>query len=282
MKAQRLMIAGTVSLALTNTVGAQPPARGGQEQFNSTPNGPPPPAVEPGPDGATFTPQPQPLPPAQFPVGQFGPGMGPGPMGPGAYAGEQVPPAAMPPRALRRRDLSWIYIDRPRPKKLGVHDIITVIVDEKSESTQNTRFNRQRNIIFNGILREFLRIDSKGNLNTAAPEAPGIQAQLQSQMQSYGQGLSQEGLKYRIAATVVDVLPNGTLILEARKTIVTNDALWEYSLTGRIRTQDVAGNNTVLTENIADLSITKRENGKIPDSSKRGYLTKLYDFFLPF
>jgi len=183
---------------------------------------------------------------------------------------------------LRRRDLSWIYIDRPRPRKLGVHDIISVIVDEKSESTQNTRFNRQRNIIFNGIMREFIRIDSKGNLNSAAPEAPGIQGQLQSQMQSYGQGLSQEGLKYRIAATVVDVLPNGTLILEARKTILTNDALWEYSLTGRIRTQDVAGNNTVLSENVADLSITKRENGKMPDSTKRGILTKLYDFFLPF
>ena len=244
--------------------------------------------VDPGPDGLTATPQPQPLPPAQFPTGQYGPGQyEPGQYGPGQFPGSQfsggqVPPGGMPPRALRRRDLSWIYIDRPRPKKLGVHDIITVIVDEKSESTQNTRFNRQRNIIFNGILREFIRIDGKGNLNTAAPEAPGIQGQLQSQMQSYGQGLSQEGLKYRIAATVVDVLPNGTLILEARKTILTNDALWEYSLTGRIRTQDVAGNNTVLTENIADLSITKRENGKIPDSSKRGILTKLYDFFLPF
>ena len=183
---------------------------------------------------------------------------------------------------MRRRDLSWIYIDRPRPKKLAVHDIITVVVDEKSESTQNTRFNRQRNIIFNAVMREFIRISSAGNLAAAAPESPGIQGQLQSQMQSYGQGLSQEGLKYRIAATVVDVLPNGTLILEARKSILTNDALWEYSLTGRIRTQDVAGNNTVLSENVADLSITKREKGKIPDSSKRGILTKLYDFFLPF
>ena len=272
MKAQHLMIAGTVTLALTNAIAAQPPGSGGQDAYNGAPNGPPPPMNEAGPDGLSSAPQPHPLPPGQFAPGQFPPGQFPG----------QYPPGAVPPRALRRRDLSWIYIDRPRPRKLGVHDIITVIVDEKSESTQNTRFNRQRNIIFNGILREFLRIDNKGNLNSATPEAPGIQAQLQSQMQSYGQGLSQEGLKYRIAATVVDVLPNGNLILEARKTIITNDALWEYSLTGRIRTQDVAGNNTVLTENIADLSITKRENGKIPDSSKRGYFTKLYDFLLPF
>jgi flagellar basal body L-ring protein FlgH len=85
---------------------------------------------------------------------------------------------------LRRRDLSWIYIDRPRPRKLGVHDIITVVVDEKSESTQNTRFNRQRNIIFNAIMREFIRIDSKGNLNSArqaaADAVDGLDAKIQN------------------------------------------------------------------------------------------------------
>src|SRR4029077_8168991 len=120
------------------------------------------------------------------------------------------------------------------------------------------------------------------NLNVAAGSAPGINAQLRSQMQSFGQGLSQEGLKYKIAATVVDILPNGTLILEARKSILTNDALWEYSLTGRIRTQDVASNNSAQSENIADLVISKREHGKIPDSTKRGIFTKLYDWWLPF
>ncbi len=252
MNAQQLVIAGTAALVLTNSVGAQPPGSGGSTPYAS-PSNPPAAMIDPGSDGMTVAPQPQP-----------------------------IPPGPIPPRALRRRDLSWIYIDRPRPRKLGVHDIITVIVDEKSESTQNSRFNRQRNIIFNAILREFIRINSQGNLATAASDAPGIQGQLQSQMQSYGQGLSQEGLKYRIAATVVDILPNGTLILEARKSILTNDALWEYSLTGRIRTQDVAGNNSVLSENVADLKITKRENGKIPDSTKRGILTKLYDWWLPF
>jgi flagellar L-ring protein FlgH len=260
MKAQQLVIAGTAALVLTNAVGAQPPGPGGQAPYAS-PYGPPAPMIEPGTEGMTVAPQPLP---------------------PGSNAQGSNLQGPIPPRTLRRRDLSWIYIDRPRPRKLGVHDIITVVVDEKSESTQNSRFNRQRNIIFNGILREWLRINSKGNLDTAAAEAPGIQAQLQSQMQSYGQGLSTEGLKYRIAATVVDILPNGTLILEARKSILTNDALWEYSLTGRIRTQDVAGNNSVHSENIADLKITKRENGKIPDSTKRGFLTKLYDWWLPF
>src|SRR5260370_14455388 len=230
MKAQQMVIAGTVSLALTNAVGAQPPGQPGQGSYGN-PYGATSPMIDPDAEGLTIAPP---------PIG--------------------VPPGPIPPRPLRRRDLSWIYIDQPRPRKLGVHDIITVIVDEKSESTQNSRFNRQRNTVFTAQLREFLRINNNGNLDIAAAESPGINAQLRSQMQSFGTGLSTEGLKYRIAATVVDILPNGTLILEACKTINTNDALWEYSLTGRIRTQDVAGNNTVHSENVADLAITKREH----------------------
>lgn len=256
MNRQKIVIAGTVSLALVSGVGAQPSGSPGPNPYaiqdpSYSLEGPPPGMLDS--DGMTVGPQRLP-----------------------------VPPGPIPPRALRRRDFSWIYIDRPRPRKVGVHDIITVIVDEKSEVTQNSRFNRQRNIIFNAILREFIRLNSKGNLDTAAAEAPGIQSQMQSQMQSYGQGISNEGMKYRIAATVVDILPNGTLILEAHKSIRTNTEVWEYTLTGRIRTQDVAGNNTVLSENVADLTITKMETGKIKDSAKRGWITRFYDFFLPF
>lgn len=202
---------------------------------------------------------------------QFGPApFGAAPFGPG------LPPD------LRIRDMSWIYLDVPKPRKILVHDIVTVIVSENSESTQNSRFNRQRNAQLQMQLRQFVRIDDKGNLNTAAPASPQINGQLRSQLQSFGTAIDQEGLKYRIAATVVDVLPNGTLILEARKSITNNRDLWEYSLTGRIRSEDVLANNTVLSENVADMVIAKRDYGKVRDSTKRGILMTLYDWFLPF
>lgn len=218
-------------------------------------------------------------PPAQMPDpdAEFAPGIAlpPGQMAP-------LLPVPPPPPPLRRRDVSWIYIDRPRPRKVGIHDIVTVIVDEKSEMLHNTRFNRQRNAIFKAQLKEFIRLNEEGNLDNAALNSPTIDAQLRSQLQSFGQSQTQEGLKYRIAATVVDLLPNGTLVLEARKSINTPDDIWEYRLTGRIRTQDIAGNNTVVSENIAELKIEKKQVGKIEDSTKRGILGKVYDFLLPF
>jgi flagellar L-ring protein precursor FlgH len=180
------------------------------------------------------------------------------------------------------RDCSWILIDAPPPRRVKVHDIVTVIIDEKSEVTQNSRFDRQRNIVFRAQLREFLRIGTSGNLRPAALDQPSIDTQLRSQMNSYGTAKTNEGLKYRIGATVVDVLPNGTLVLEARKTIRTDAEVWEYSLTGRCRTEDINANNTLVSENVADLNISKILHGKVRDSAERGWLTALYDLLLPF
>lgn len=187
-----------------------------------------------------------------------------------------------PPPGPRMRDMSWIFIDTPHARDINVHDIITVIVSENSEVTQDSVFNRQRNAQLKAQLRQFVRIDDDGNLAPAALDQPTIDGQLRSQLQSFGRAQSREGMRYRIAATVVDVLPNGTVILEARKTIRTNNDVWQYSLTGRIRSEDVLANNTVLSENIADLDIIKRESGKIRDSAKRGILMTLYDWLLPF
>ena len=203
------------------------------------------------------------------------------PMGPqlGPQFGQQYGPPAPP---LRMRDCSWILIDAPPPRRVKVHDIVTVIIDEKSEVTQNSRFDRQRNIVFRAQLREFLRIGTSGNLRPAALDQPSIDTQLRSQMNSYGTAKTNEGLKYRIGATVVDVLPNGTLVLEARKTIRTDAEVWEYSLTGRCRTEDINANNTLVSENVADLNISKILHGKVRDSAERGWLTALYDLLLPF
>lgn len=219
----------------------------------------------------------------------LGPSGGSGPYGPAVPPplGAPMSPHAAPsrgsgPPTQRMRDMSWIYIDVPKPRKVRVHDIITVMVDEKSEMTQNARFDRQRNAVLNAQLRSFIRLDNQGNLEPAAGNTPAINGQLRSQLNSFGTARSAEGLKYRIAATIVDVLPNGTLILEARKTIRTNSEVWEYQLTGRARSEDILANNTLLSENIAELDIAKRESGKVYDSAKRGWIQGLYDFLLPF
>ncbi|MCA9014856.1 MAG: flagellar basal body L-ring protein FlgH [Planctomycetaceae bacterium] len=180
------------------------------------------------------------------------------------------------------RDYSLIYVPAPEPIVVKVHDIISILVDEKSSVTVDSRFNRNRSETLKAELKEFLRIDEAGNLAPAALNSPKIDAQLQGRLQSTGQLADREGIQYRIAAIVVDIRPNGNLILEARKSIRTNRDVWEYRLTGEIRSKDVNRDNTALSENIANLNIEKHQRGKVYQSTKRPWGVVLYDWFFPF
>lgn len=180
------------------------------------------------------------------------------------------------------RDYSWIYVESPPLREIKVHDIITIRVDEKAELTSNNRYNRTRNGNLKAELKDFIRIGETGNLVTVAANQPTIDANLQSRLNSTGQNTEAEGIRYRIAATVVDVLPNGNLVLEARKSIRTNRDVWEYSLTGMLRFEDVDANNSASSEDIANLHIEKNMQGKVSDSTQRAWGILLYDWLSPF
>ena len=183
---------------------------------------------------------------------------------------------------MRTRDLSWIYIDAVEPREVRLHDIVTITVDEKSEVIMNSKFNRQKNARLKAELKEFLRIGNEGNLEKAALSGPKIDTQLQGNLNSTGQVTDSEGIKYRIAATVADVLPNGIVRLEARKVIQTQDDVSEYTLTGELRAIDIGPDNMASSENIANLRIEKRQRGKVYDSVKRNWGYRLYDLIFPF
>jgi len=204
---------------------------------------------------------------------------------PGVRPGRRLPPTGpiiSGPHRKRVRDYSWIYIDPPEPREIQLHDIVTIIVDEKSEVIMNSRFNRRKDAELKAELREFVRIGDDGNLKPAALNGPMIDTEFEGNLDTTGQLTDQEGIKYRIAATVVDVLPNGVLQLEARKVIQTQDDLSEYTLSGELRASDVQPDNTASSENIANLKIVKRQKGRVYDSTKRNWGYRLYDLLSPF
>ena len=238
-----------------------------------------PPAPGGGAAGAGLGP-PTPGPPVGNPYDPPAPaGAGFGPPLPGEFAYGH-PPLPMPP-APTVRDFSWIYIDHPTDRAFKVNDIVTVIVSERSEVTLNSRFNRQRNASLKSELKEFVKLDGL-TLRNSATTSPTIDMNQQERIQATGQVTDQEGITYRIAATVVDIRPNGNLVLEARKKINANDDLWEYTLHGEVRYEDVLRNNTVLSENIANLNIEKRLQGRVHASTGRRWGNKLIDMFWPF
>jgi len=186
----------------------------------------------------------------------------------------------------RRRTMqqdSWTYIERIEPRIVKLHDIITIIVSEKSEVTSNSRFNRTQQSTLKAQLNEFIRIGKTGNLRPAAEDSqPTVDANSNGRFSGTGQQTDQEGITYRIAATVVDVRPNGNIVLEARKTIQTNRDVWSYSLTGVLRSADIQANNTALSENLYNPTIKRMKTGKVNDAAKVPWGSRLVDIIFPF
>ncbi len=181
---------------------------------------------------------------------------------------------------------SFIYRKLPPEaelRELQINDIVTVLVDYKSSMLSEGDANSKRRLSFNAVLSDWLKFDGK-NLYPA-PQShgdPRIKGQLDSQFKTQADLTLNDALTFRIAAAVVDIRPNGNLVIEARREIQINDEVWMQSLTGVVRRQSIGPDRTVRSDEVAELRIEKREKGFVRDSYDRGWFTKWYGCWKPF
>ena len=186
-------------------------------------------------------------------------------------------------RPLTLADSSWTLIKVEPPREIQKNDIITIIVDEKSQFLSEGEVQRRTQSNMDMRLQDWIGFD--GFSIRPDPQSAGdprVRGQVNSQLQTQAELETQDGLKFRIAVRVVDIRPNNTLVIEGHRQIQNNNTLWEQSIGGVVRREDVLPNNTVLSEDIAELVITKREAGHIRDATKRGWLLQWMDFYKPF
>jgi flagellar L-ring protein precursor FlgH len=85
-----------------------------------------------------------------------------------------------------------------------------------------------------------------------------------------------------VAAQVIDVLPNGNLVVEGRRETAFSGEKQTVILRGVVRPEDVAGNNTVFSFNVADASIHVISRGTVSDVQRKGWFTRIWEFVTPF
>lgn len=85
-------------------------------------------------------------------------------------------------------------------------------------------------------------------------------------------------LRARLTAEVKAVTPQGNLVLEGTRSIVVNKETQLFRLSGIIRRDDIAPDNTVLSENIAQAEIRLEGKGTIADRQRKGIVTRILDW----
>jgi len=186
-------------------------------------------------------------------------------------------------RPLTVSQTSWTFEPPPEPKQIKLHDQLTVIVSEKSAVTSNGQMDRRKKATLDAVLKDWVLLDRFSFVPDPQNRGdPRLQGLWENKMRSQADLQTKDTMTFKIAVTVVDKRPNGYLVVEGRRSINNNHETWEQCLTGVVRAEDVLPNNTVLSENVAELRIFKREAGHVRDGYRRGWLLQWLDKYQPF
>lgn len=181
-------------------------------------------------------------------------------------------------QGLTLANSSWLYQATEPPKVLKLNDLITVVVDEKQQVTSLANVERRKQAQLNAQLKDWVNFDGLDLVPDKQSQGDQtVNGTLQGQFRAQANLDTRDSLKLRIAARIVDIRPNGHLVIEAHKKIRNNDEQWDASLSGIVRPEDILPNNTVLSEDVAELIIDKREQGHVRDGYRRGWLYLFID-----
>lgn len=181
------------------------------------------------------------------------------------------------PSSTRMRTID-LYSDN---RAYRVNDIVTVIITESSSASEeaNTTTGKKTSLqarvsaLWNNNIAGKVFGKSEGSV-----DYPSMNVTSDMNFDGNGRTTRKGTFTAQVAAIVLEVLPNGNLVIEGKRTILVNQEKKNITVSGIIRPEDVAPDNTVRSTMIADAQITYNGDGPITAKAKQGFLFKFFDW----
>ena len=177
-----------------------------------------------------------------------------------------------------------IYVGRQSDSWFGksrsfqVGDVITVLLNESSQATRTQ----------NGtVTRDSSNTLAPANLQKFGTSLGGMFGgvnMLGGTVSNKGTGAAdqQASLTGSVAVAVVEVMPNGNLVLRGEKQLALTEGTEIIQVAGIIRPDDVSPSNTVQSKRLANAQIAYRGTGDLANATRAGWgtsaLIKLWPF----
>jgi flagellar L-ring protein precursor FlgH len=91
-----------------------------------------------------------------------------------------------------------------------------------------------------------------------------------------------ETVALRLAGVITQVLPNGNLVVSASQELRVNSELRQLQVTGVVRPQDIASDNTVMHDRMAEARISYGGRGQETDVQTPRWGQQVLDILMPF
>jgi len=178
---------------------------------------------------------------------------------------------------------SWITVKPIPPRTFKVGDLLTVIVRESRRFKADAELDTKKEFDIKSELDAFFKL-TNGGLGTTGFQRgkPNVDFRFDSELKGEGDARREDTLTTRLTGTIIDVKPNGLLVLEAKASVRHDDEISTITFTGTCRKQDVTADNTILSTQVADKSVAVVNEGAVRSASRRGWIPRLIDLVRPF
>jgi flagellar L-ring protein FlgH len=162
-----------------------------------------------------------------------------------------------------------------RARRIG--DVISILVSEKQDVKADEKNNLSKSTSTKADVKS-VPASAKTAVGKVFPLEWTSDRSLDSKNDYEKKGLYQT----TISATVVDVQPNGNLVVEGRRKVTIDGEEKWMTLTGVVRTIDVTAANAVRSDQVANATLKYESCGPLARNTKRGWFEAIIDFIWPF
>tara|TARA_Y100000758_G_scaffold301223_1_gene266708 strand:- start:819 stop:1466 length:648 start_codon:yes stop_codon:yes gene_type:complete len=169
-----------------------------------------------------------------------------------------------------------------------VGDLLTVVVFEKSVINKSAKSETKKESADDAKIESFLfgtaagSADGSSQLLKHKGAYPAMKFSLSNSFKGEGSVANSDDISATFTVRVIDVLPNGNLIIEGMRRTAYTGEIQDIILRGAVRKIDITGQNKVNSNQVADLSLRYINTGEITDGQRKGWFKKFWDSVSPF
>ncbi len=159
-----------------------------------------------------------------------------------------------------------------------IGDILTINISEDSKvdnkAKRDLKKETDRSTTFNGSL----------GIDHILPGIPGLTMAAKSSNELKGKADYKDERSFvdRVTVVVQDILPNGNLIIMGTRNRNIAGDIQVIEVSGIVRTSDIAFDNTIKSEQVANFRIVTRNAGVAEPYNRQGWLGRIFDILWPF
>jgi len=177
--------------------------------------------------------------------------------------------------ARRDKNMKELYAD-DIARNIG--DVLTIKITEDSKvdnkAKRDLKKETDRSSTFNGNL----------NIDHILPSIPGftMSAETNNELTSKADYKDERSFTDNVTVVVIDVLPNQNLVVMGTRNRNIGGDIQTIEVSGIVRPSDIAFDNTVKSEQVANFRIVSKNGGVSATYTKPGWLGRVFDILWPF